>query len=240
MSSSLREAIAAELDQFDTGDIKISRVVAPPPRDAIRTDSGVFQFEAAVLSADIRQYSGITNALGRRVAINMLRSFFSGVVRICVGNGGSVADFNGDGMIVVFTGERRVDAAARAAGQCRWFINALLQPRFADAFTGQQLVPKGEEVVGIDAGFAIDEGMILACRIGVEDHHDAVWVGDCVNTSAKLCKLATSILITRDAFDRLSLDPGEPFHSAWRVAENTKVGGVSQSVLLTEELWPLD
>jgi class 3 adenylate cyclase len=235
--------VIADLERINTEDVMIERATEAPSRRAIASDGPVFQLDAAVLSTDMRQYSGMTNAFGRRTVIEMVRSFFSGAIRISTANGGKLADFNGDGMIVVFSGDDRVDRATRAAGQSKWFVEELLCPRFEAAFKGAQLIANEERLHSFDAGFAVDEGVILACGVGHDESDDPIWVGDCVNTSAKLCKLAGrpgSIMITRGAFDRLSFTPDDSFHGGWKLFEGSaKVGGVDRQVLVTERSIPL-
>jgi class 3 adenylate cyclase len=238
----LREVIEA-LERVSADSVIIERVTEVPSRESVAANGVAYQVDAAVLSMDIREYSVMTNAFGRKGAVEMVRSFFAGVVRISSSNGGMIADFNGDGMIVAFAGEDRVDRATRAAAQSKWFVDELLRPRYNAFFLGNQLVPEGDRIAMFDAGFAVDEGVILACGVGEHERDDPVWVGAAVNRSAKLCKLARypgSIMITREAFDRLNFSSDDPFHAGWSlVQESHKVGGVMQNVLVNERCIPL-
>lgn len=240
MGSPFLDDLLSDLDRIATGPASVHRVAKAPARTTIATSEAVFSMDAAVLSTDIRSFSGMVNAFGRQAMVAVIRSFFSGMIRIVAENHGQIADFNGDGMIAVFDGDDRVDRAIRAAGQAGWFVEEVLRRRLHDIFVGSQLVPDAERIAMFDAGFAVDEGVVFACSVGHSGGDDPVWIGACVNRSAKLCKLArhpTSIMVTRDAFDRMTFTAGDPFHSQWLVAgEAVKVGGVQGEVLMTEQM----
>jgi class 3 adenylate cyclase len=244
VAETVLEEIIEKLNGISSDAVVIERREEVPSRESVLANGPVFQVDAAILSMDMREYSGMTNAFGRRVAVEMVRGFFAGVTRISAVNGGKIADFNGDGMIVAFSGDDRVDRAIRSAGQSKWFVDEILRPRYDSYFTGTQLVPDGERVAMFDAGFAVDEGVILVCGVGQGGRDDPVWVGAAVNRSAKLCKLARypgSIMITREAFDRLNFRSHDSFDSGWLVvSESIKVGGVRNDVLVNERSIPLD
>jgi class 3 adenylate cyclase len=76
-------------------------VLAAPRRDDTSFGDDAVQCEVTVLATDIRQYSTMTNAFGRQAVVQMLRAFLSAAVWLVVENSGGVADFNGDGMVLV-------------------------------------------------------------------------------------------------------------------------------------------
>jgi adenylate cyclase len=212
------------------------------PKDAvgIREDvilSGNFdQIEATSLSIDIRQFTGMTNALGRATMVKMLRAFFEGSVMLISNQGGVVADFNGDGMIVLFCGPSRTEKAFRAAGNIRWFIEEMLKPRFATYFAHRVL--PFVNIGHFDAGCGIDDGPVLVARVGTSQFSDIAWVGRCVNSSAKLCKAASSpesIIITHEAYERLD---GIPLAAEidWSPAKVIEIGGISRTTIATDFL----
>ncbi|MGW3891806.1 adenylate/guanylate cyclase domain-containing protein [Micromonospora chokoriensis] len=207
-----------------------------PDRKDIKLAAEAIQIEATALSIDIRQFSGLTNAFGRQVVVKMLRAFFEGSVRIVESSAGTVADFNGDGMIVLFTGTDRTERAFQAASQIRWFLSEVLRPRFARYFeTDQVLKARIEE---FDAGCGLDDGLVLIGRVGADGFSDIAWVGRCVNTAAKACKLAGSahpIIATHEVYERLDTST---FAGAvdWTPIDLITVGGVQREVIATSHI----
>ena len=202
-------------------------------REDFSLSGTIDQLEATSLSIDIRQFTGMTNALGRQVMVKMLRAFFEGAVMLLSERNGVVADFNGDGMIVLFTGPQRTENGFVAAANITWFTREVLKPRFAAYFErdGRPF----NNVEHFDAGCGIDDGIVLVTRVGTSEFSDIAWVGRCVNSSAKLCKAARSpesIVVTHEAYERLdgigALDQVE-----WSRAEPLEIGGASRTVVGT-------
>jgi class 3 adenylate cyclase len=209
---------------------QFERVEHVPHRGALALGSTAFQVEATVLSVDIRQYSGMTNMLGQEIVTRMLRAFFNGSVRLVARANGQVADFNGDGMIILFTGNDRTERAVRAAAEIRWFLSNVLRPMFARYFTDDRAVLV--RVEGFDVGCGIDDGLVLISRVGSDDFSDIAWVGRSVNTAAKLCKDAKSpnaIVATHTVFERLEGSGLSP-HSILKPAGSSVVGGVTWTI----------
>jgi class 3 adenylate cyclase len=202
-------------------------------RDEVPLGAQVDQVEATSLSLDIRQFTGMTNALGRQVMVKMLKAFFEGSVMLISEHQGVVADFNGDGMIVLFCGPQRTERAFLAAANINWFTDEVLKPRFATYFArnGRPFSNAGQ----FEAGCGIDDGIVLVARVGTSQFNDIAWVGRCVNSSAKLCKIARSpesIIVTHEAYERLD---GVPLldEVEWSKAGSFEIGGVSRTAFAT-------
>lgn len=216
----------------------IAHVEHVPERSTLALGPEAIQVEATALSIDIRQFSSMTNALGRKVVVKMLKAFFDGSVRLVVDAGGVVADFNGDGMITLFAGRDRAERAVYAAGQIHWFLNEMLRPYFADYFREDQALVA--HIAEFDAGCGLDDGLVLVGRVGVNDFSDIAWVGRCVNTSAKLCKNARSpqaLIATHEVYERLD---GSQISAGiqWSSAGLTEIGGIPRTVLTTNYQCP--
>jgi class 3 adenylate cyclase len=224
-------------------DAIVERHVGPPveihPKNAVGAreeallGGGIDQLEATSLSIDIRQFTGMTNALGRQVMVKMLRAFFEGSVVLLSSHGGVVADFNGDGMIVLFSGPERTEKALLTAANIAWFTEEILKPRFADYFNqdGRPFT----NIDGFEAGSGIDDGIVLVARVGTSEFSDIAWVGRCVNSSAKLCKIARSpesIIVTSEAYERLD---GLPLldQVKWSPAASFEIGGIPRTAFAT-------
>jgi class 3 adenylate cyclase len=228
--------LMAELEEIVDRYVEKPYIITPsvtvPARDDVELGNNVAELDATALSMDIRQFTGLTNAIGRQVMVKMLKAFFQGSVALVAANGGEVADFNGDGMITLFTGSRRTERALLAAGQIRWFIQEILRPRFAGHLTR---ATDFADIEGFDAGFGLDDGLVLVARVGTQDFSDIAWVGRCVNSAAKLCKSARSpeaIAVTSEAYERLDSVPFA-VDLRWQAAERVEVGGFVRTVFAT-------
>lgn len=204
-----------------------------PARDEVGLGQRVAQLEATTLAIDIRQFTGMTNALGRLTMVKMLKAFFEGTVALVALNGGAVADFNGDGMITLFVGHDRTERAVRTAGEIRWFIEQKLRPKFSVYF---DRVNGGFAITDeFDAGCGIDDGIVLVARVGTREFSDIAWVGRSVNSAAKLCKAAGAthhIMVTHEAYERLD---GTPFGHGdlWTALDHMTIGGATRTVFST-------
>ena len=71
----------------------------------------------------------------------------------------------------------------------------------------------------------IDNSNIFACRIGVRNDNDIVWVGRAANYAAKLTTMDTGypIYITGEVFDKLN--------------ESAKYGGEPRRMMWEERKW---
>ena len=204
-----------------------------PARDDVPLGPAATRVDATALSVDIRRYSEITNTFGREIVVKLLKAFFDGSVRLVVGAGGVVAEFNGDGLIALFTGIERTANAFRAAAGVRWFLVEILRPCLA-AYLRTDRVPSGR-VEEFDAGCSLDDGTVLVSRVGIGACSDIAWVGRCVNTAAKLCKLARSpqaLIVTREVHERLR---GSVYANGveWLPIEPIRVGGMLRTVFST-------
>ena len=194
---------------------------------------------ATALFIDIRQSSDITNAFRRQTAAKMLKSYFSGAVKIINANGGKVRSFNGDGMLALFLGDNRSDAAVKSAMQAKWFVQQILRPRFNALFLGNE---KGRRL-DFSIGCGIDDGDIYAVRIGIRGTNDVAWVGRCTNTAAKLSNVMhtpKSIGITGVAYKQLSR---KATHSdadhMWSGLLSGKFGGVDRQYRTSSYRWAI-
>lgn len=221
------------VDRYVDRPCDITPMSAVPDRDRLRIGPAVAQVEATALSIDIRQFTGMTNALGRQVMVKMLKAFFEGSVALVSANQGVVADFNGDGMITLFTGSDRTERAFLTASQIGWFIDESLRPKFARFF--ERVGVPFRRIDQFDAGCGIDDGLVLIARVGTEAFSDIAWVGRCVNSAAKLCKAADATkatIVTHEVYERLDSAPFA-HEVKWLPAEDVEVGGVRRTTAAT-------
>lgn len=208
----------------------------PKPED-IPLGNEAAKLEATALFIDIRQSSDITNVFRRQTAAKMVKGYFDGSVRIIRMNDGEVRSFNGDGMLALFVGGSRSTHAVKAAMQVDWFVGNILKPQIARYFENNQSASNQE--LDFNIGCGLDEGHILAVRVGIRGTNDVAWVGRCTNMAAKLASNVSSsfhnVGITRAVYDRLN--DSRKYDSSgthmWSEEEFDEYGGVTRAIRTT-------
>ncbi len=142
------------------------------------------EMELAILFVDLRESTKIVDGFRRQTAAKMYKSFLWGIAKIARQNGGELRSFNGDGVLVVFSGDTKCSMAAKSAMQMSWFIQNLLKPK-VDSYLTNNLKTAN---MSLNFGIGIDVGTVLIVRGGVrgENNNDLVWVGNATNYAVKL------------------------------------------------------
>ncbi len=89
--------------------------------------------------------------------------------------------------------------------QARWFVRAILQPKFERYFSGNRTALG--QALGFEIGCGLDDGEIFAVRVGIKGTNDVAWVGRSTNTSAKLASGVSTpqnIAATREVYSMLA------------------------------------
>ena len=234
----LRDDLATAVHALVNGEDEIELLDEPPARTALPFGRTIAHLDAITLAVDVRQYCTITAELGPDTALQMIKAFFVGAIDLVERRTGSVIDFNGDGMIVLFSGSDRMRRAFLASAEIRWFVNHVLRSAFAPHFARVGGHPGG--IDQFDVGCGLAEGMLSIGRIGTDFASDIVCVGEGVHAASRLCKLARSpqgLAVTdvvRRGADDLQLHP--PIR--WESAGSTDVGGVARTSFTTGFEWP--
>lgn len=195
------------VDDFFEGDYVITNGTAIPDVEDIALGNSGREMELAMLFIDIKESTKIVGSFRRQTAAKMYKSFLYGVARIALANGGDLRSFNGDGVLVVFNGDTKVNHAVKAAMQMKYFCNKILKPK-VDAYMQAH---KEDDDIAFSFGIGIDVGNVLIVRGGIRgsNNNDLVWVGNATNYAAKLSGLATStysIYITSNVYSKLNDD----------------------------------
>jgi len=142
--------------------------------------------------------------------------------RIIKNAGGSIPAYDGDRIMGVFVGDDRSDLAARTALQIKWEVyhgvNILIKNQYGqDAY-------QVKHVVGVGTS------SIFACRIGVRNDNDLVWVGRAANYAAKPSSVPedNTVFITGEVFDQLKTYNygGNPKKLMWEARTWVKMPGL--------------
>ncbi|MBE7439426.1 MAG: adenylate/guanylate cyclase domain-containing protein [Spirochaetales bacterium] len=142
------------------------------------------RMDLTFLMSDVRAFTALAESLSPEELLNRLNAYFSDMVGIIHAHQGEIDKFIGDGILAVFgmDGHGGEERAVRTA-------LAMLERM------------KGKEG-GWQIGIGIHSGEVVAGRIGSLDRQEYTFIGDTVNTVARLesaCKENGASLIISDA-----------------------------------------
>lgn len=170
------EEAARDLSRFFSPEI-VQQITQSEQR--IRAGEGEAR-NAAILSVDIRGFTGLSNRLEPSALIKLLTDYEARMVQVIETNGGSVDKFLGDGILASFGAAVTNDSyAADAVRAADGAIAA------ADTWAAERQAT-GELPVRI--GVAVASGRIIFGAVGSESRLEYTCIGDPVNLSAKLEK----------------------------------------------------
>jgi class 3 adenylate cyclase len=137
--------------------------------------------------------------------------------RIVKNNGGTITAYDGDRIMGIFIGKTKNTTAAKTALQINWAVYNIVNTAIKTQYGGNAYQMK--HVIGIDTS------PIFACRIGVRNDNDIVWVGRAANYAAKLSSINENypVYITGSVFD--SMD------------DSSKLGGTPRRLMWEERTW---
>lgn len=173
-----------QIDEYFSGTYDITNGTVVPNVDEIAFGKVGREIELAMLFIDIRESTKIVDGFRRITAARMYKSFIWGVARIAKNNGGELRSFNGDGILVVFSGDYKCNHAAKAALQMAWFFKKVLKPEVEAYMKNNSKL----QDIELSFGVGIDVGKVLIVRGGFkgENNNDLVWIGNATNYAVKL------------------------------------------------------
>jgi adenylate cyclase len=189
----LREAVRRELRRLDHSELlreaerrqaSFRRYV--PGAIAAELESGqdlaVGERDVSVLFVDIRGYTAYAEGRAAEEIFSMINRYTHVVSQIVRTNGGSVVEFNGDGMMAVFGAPREICAKERAAVEAALAIVDAV-PALASSAQGEAL----------SVGVGIASGHAYVGNIRAEDR--LIWsaIGNTTNLAARLQALTREL-----------------------------------------------
>jgi class 3 adenylate cyclase len=144
--------------------------------------AGYTRVHGAVMFADMRGFTRISERLSPAQVVPLLNEYFELLTSIAVGHGGTVFNMAGDGLMVGFgvpNGE--ADAARRAFETAREML-----ARFSD------LAADWKKRLDVDTGLGIgiNAGEVIAGNVGSHNFMSYTIVGDTVNVASRLSQRA--------------------------------------------------
>lgn len=166
-----------------------------------------------VLFADIRNFTGIAEALPATRLIKILNEYFSRMSTVVVEEHGFVNKFGGDSLLAVFGTPLNPDPDHAACG----VHAALRMESVLAAFNREQ---EDAWLPQIMIGIGIATGDVVAGNVGSETKLEYTVIGDAVNVASRLQAM------TKDLDERILVD-GETARAAGSIARFQRVADVS-------------
>jgi len=178
--------------------------------------------EAAVLFADLRDFTALSESLPRDAVLELLNEYFDRVGTAVEAEGGEILKFIGDGVLAIFpvADKRPISGAALAAIRA----SDAVSQSFESWNRGR--LDRGQPPVGF--GIALHGGEVMYGNVGTSTRLDFTAIGPVVNTVSRmqaLCRtLATPILLSEEIaghWPDLSCPLGE--HNLRGLAQGRKI-----------------
>ncbi|HTX73221.1 MAG TPA: adenylate/guanylate cyclase domain-containing protein [Rectinemataceae bacterium] len=155
-----------------------------------------------VLSADIRDFTGLAERVSPDRAVAILNRYYALWALAAGAHGGRVAGMVGDSVLIVFGLIGEKDAAERALACADQFVAEL--PGLRDDLQSASLPAPTDVSIGIHSG------PIIAGELGVQGSRRLGIFGDAVSVAARLDSLCREfkqdLLVSQPVFRQLSLD----------------------------------
>ncbi|MDP3176882.1 MAG: adenylate/guanylate cyclase domain-containing protein, partial [Spirochaetaceae bacterium] len=155
-----------------------------------------------VLSADIRDFTGLSDRVTAEKSVGILNRYYSLWAVAADRHGGRIAGLAGDSVMVVFGLLGEKDAAERALACAHDFINEL--PGMRDDLLSASL----PALEGVSIG--IHSGSIVAGELGIVGSRRLGVFGDAVSVAARLDSLCREfkqdLILSQSVFRQLNLE----------------------------------
>ena len=160
----------------------------------------------SILMSDLRGFSGLSERLGPEKMIALLNRYLGAMTPVILGHRGTINEFIGDAILVLFGAPfERPDDAERAV-RCAWAMQRAMSGFNAES-AAQGLPP-------LVMGIAVHSGAVVAGNIGSQDRMKYGVVGPTVNLTGRIESLTIGpqILLSEATLGRVrhvvSVGPG--------------------------------
>lgn len=193
--------------------------VIPDPED-LNLGNDASNLEATIIYADMASSTNLVDSYRPTRAAEVYKAYMVCAAQIIKFHGGAITAYDGDRVMGMFIGDAKNSTATKAAMKINWALINIINPANKRVY--------GDNAYELAHVIGIDTSRILACRIGVRNDNDIVWVGKAANYAAKLTEINElyPIYITERVFDRLSDESkygGDPVRLMWEKRSWTKM-----------------
>ena len=135
--------------------------------------------EFTFLYVDLRGSSSFTGSHRLYTIAKIFKAFHHCMVECIKYKGGQIRSFDGDRVMAVFGGKRKVNDAVECAKYMVGCLNDILKPKIKSYYNN----------TSFDLGIGIATGKTVVIKAGIgydKNNRDLVWIGDPPNLGAKL------------------------------------------------------
>lgn len=154
----------------------------------------------SVLFSDIRSFTSFSESHTPQEVVKLLNHYFSAVVPIIEGNGGTIDKYMGDGVMVIFgapqsLGGRDPLLATRTAVQMVEKVHKMQADWARLGFEGMRI------------GVGVHTGKVIVGSVGSQSRLDYTAIGDAVNAASRIESenkpVGSEVLISSSTYDRI-------------------------------------
>jgi len=164
-------------------------------------DTGGARRTVALLFADVRGFTSWSEKADPCLVRDTLNRYYASITPVLHAHGGTIDNFRGDGIMVMFGApQAQAQACDRAFAAARQMLEAIAR------LNRNELLPRGIDPLEVSVGLAFGE--VVVGDLGSAERKDYTALGDAVNVAARLQELAKSLglamLMTRAFAQRLT------------------------------------
>jgi adenylate cyclase len=132
----------------------------------------------SILMSDLRGFSALSERLGPETMIELLNRYFARMVPVILAHGGTIAEFIGDAILVLFGAPVEAADDAPRAVRCAWGMQRAMQ-----SFNEES---RAAGLPELTMGIGLHAGRVVAGNIGSPDRVKYGVVGPPVNLAARI------------------------------------------------------
>ncbi|MGH7359068.1 MAG: adenylate/guanylate cyclase domain-containing protein, partial [Candidatus Rokuibacteriota bacterium] len=191
----------------------LGRYVSPELADQCLQDRNALRLggeirTVSIVMSDLRGFSGLSERLGPERMIGLLNRYLGAMTPVILGHRGTINEFIGDAILVLFGAPfERPDDAERAV-RCAWAMQ--------QAMAGFNAESRAQGLPELVMGVAVHSGRVVAGNIGSRDRMKYGVVGPPVNLAGRIESLTVGpqVLLSQATLDRVrpfvTVGPGTP------------------------------
>ena len=195
----LKDDLTKEVKDTFATQWEVQTTTAVPSEEDLRLNANHAKYleTATVLYADLDGSTNMVDNYDWTFSAEIYKTYLRCAAEIIRSEGGTIAAYDGDRVMAIFTGNSKNNDAVRCALKINFAVCEIIRPALKAQYPSKNFTLK--HVIGIDTS------PLHTARIGVRGDNDLVWIGRAANYAAKLTTLSEKATwITKAVYDRLN------------------------------------